>query len=78
MSSKSPCQVPVDMLQVMTVVDSCIECQWCGLWEHSQCSGLPTDVLKVLGNVPSNVVYLCSVCQPKVSLDTSVITGCPV
>jgi len=28
------------------IVDNCIECQWCGLWEHAQCSGLTTDTLE--------------------------------
>jgi len=44
----------------------CIECHWCGLWKHSQCSGLSSEDLKVLSNLPSNV--FCNACQPKVSL----------
>ena len=47
---------------------ACIECDWCGLWEHSQCSGLSAKDLKVLGDLPSNVMFFCTVCHPKVTL----------
>ena len=32
----------------------------CGLWEHSQCNGLSSEDLKVLSNLPSNVIYFCN------------------
>ena len=46
----------------------CIECSWCGQWEHSQCNNLSTDELEVLGKLPPNVMFFCNVCQPKVTL----------
>lgn len=46
----------------------CIECDWCGLWEHSECSGLSSEDLQVLSKLPSSVMFFCTVCQPKVSL----------
>jgi len=50
----------------------CIEFSCCGQWKHSQCNNLSTDKLKVLGNLPPNVMFFCNVCQPKVTISFEV------
>ena len=47
---------------------ACIECDWCGIWEHWQCSGLSAEDLKVLCDLPSIEMFFCTVCHPEVIL----------
>jgi len=49
------------------VVDSGIECEWCGLWEHGECADLTEDELK-LNSINSCVKFFCKVCQHKVEV----------
>ena len=50
-----------------TEVD-CIECVWCGQWEHRKCAGLSEEELKVLCSINTNVKFFCKVCNPKVEV----------
>lgn len=45
-----------------------VECEFCHEWEHYQCAGITKSTYKALGNSAPNVMFFCSVCQPKLSL----------
>jgi len=46
----------------------CVECDWCGQWEHRECAGLSKEELKVLYSINSNVKFFCKLCNPKVEI----------
>ena len=45
-----------------------IECEFCHEWEHYQCAGLSKAAYKALGNSTPNLMFFCTVCQPKLTL----------
>ena len=52
------------------VESECTECEWWYDWEHKDCVGLSNDVYKILDSAPSNVMFFCMKCEPKVKLQT--------
>jgi len=52
----------------------CVECDWCGKWQHRECAGLTSVELAALADIwnrqssDSNVMFFCTVCKPKVTL----------
>ena len=46
----------------------CIECDWCGQWEHRKCVGLSEEELKVLCSINAIVKFFYKVCNRKVEV----------
>ena len=42
--------------------DNALECIWCEQYQHSSCIKISANQYSALSNVPSNIVFFCSVC----------------
>ena len=57
----------------------CVECDWCGNWQHGDCASLSSNEIVVLADLwehqsnKSNVMFFCSVCKPKVTLAMKIL-----
>lgn len=45
-----------------------IHCEYCHEWKHYQCAGISKNTYKMLGNSGPNVMFFCTICQPKLTL----------
>ena len=45
-----------------------IEYELCHKWEHYQCAEITKNAYKVLGNSTPNIMFFCTVCQPRLVL----------